>query len=160
MGLMVKKGVKTLVTKTRGFLIRNGMLENFKSTSKNARHTRSFDLKALATTDYAYEPRTDANKNTFYGNYNHSVRVLLDGRMKYLYANDKKEAQKWVRAIQLAKHLTNAQDKIALQMCIKRVASSVMDTGWRALFQFYRETALNRELMKTFAMRLIKTELG
>lgn len=78
----------------------------------------------------------------------------------FLYAENTKQAKSWERAIKLAKHVSSAQSREALSVCVGRVAGNVLQKGWQALFQYKRELEETKRLMQSLGMKMMQVELS
>jgi len=160
----VIKWRKTMVgpAQTRDFTIKNGELRIYSSSNVE----KKYDLKDLTIEDFAWQKKTKCTKESF--KKDHEYRIALSHKdhqsAMYLYsddpAKDPDEIYQWYFAIKMARGPHARMMQTSLTTYIRKMLSSVMDKGWRALQLRNDDLMRTRELMHQFTIRLLRRSLA
>jgi len=155
---LMKRSNKMGSMRSRYFNIDNGKLKEFKyhHDIKVAHHYE------LHNCECCYEDTTTLGvTEVFPSGYGYRVKVQVVERPHgplFLYAEDARMAKSWERAIKMSKYLQSPSDREAISFVVGRLAGSVMQKGWAALFEYAREIDNTRKLVKNFSMRLMRVD--
>merc|ERR1711972_509856 len=124
----------------RYFTIEGGKLKVFNNDTSFAKPKHVYDLSDVES---RYEcVGMKGLSESFTAPFNHRVKVQLRDRPHgplYLITDDGRTAKSWERAVKMSKYLQSASDREALAFVVGRLAGSVMNKGWQALFTYAQE---------------------
>jgi len=157
--MLVKYGFRTKMRKVRQFAIHGGQLVVFKSGEPNAPPRKYYGLSAA---EYVVEQRTSSKQiPPFEGGFDWRIRMAFREREAgpvLLYAEDQLQMELWLRVIKLARFTNSSTEKAALQMCFRRLMSTVWQKGWDALALYTQDLFDTKALIWQLAMRILRSD--
>lgn len=168
--VLTKRSKKCSALKKRYFDIEGGRLHVYRSDTHHAKARMTYELKnAKCKFEHDRMPEIENTSGEKFMDKKH-YRVVLQCAERpqgplYLYPDDEdasaaKQAKNWERAAKMSKYLTSQGEKDALETVVKHVTGNVMTKGWDALFIYSSEIFSIKKTVRTFAHRLMKTDMS
>jgi hypothetical protein len=158
---LAKRSKRTGFMVNRFFNITNGKLKEYKYANTSKVKHPIYELHNEDCICTYEELGVTPESETFRSGYKFRLRVRVVERPQgplFLYAEDARQAKSWETAIKMSKYLQKPADRESLAFVVGRLAGSVMNKGWQALFDYAREINNTKKLVKNFSMRLMRVE--